>query len=228
VDDPPVEEVELRPPVEVLTPPVDVLTPPVEPLVVDEITTVLPLPPPPLPPKKPPKKPPLPVPLPPLLPLPVVTMGKPEPPDVPDISIGARTNAAGSAGGWIANRGGGSLVRVLLATRCTGAFRAFTVLAGVIGLRLTICTLAGRAVSASWSAPPPTIAPPQANAHNFARAILTDMMQALFQVYVAEVTGSQKVILPVTQNKPLTSTPLTEILSILWAVNYVYPREKVR
>jgi len=36
-------------------------------------------------------------------------------------------------------------------------------------------TTAGRGFSTTWTAPPPRTAPPQAQAHSFARAILTDI-----------------------------------------------------
>lgn len=41
----------------------------------------------------------------------------------------------------------------------------------------------GRAggLAATWSAPPPMMAPPQAHAHNFVKAILTDMLRTLIE-----------------------------------------------
>lgn len=36
-------------------------------------------------------------------------------------------------------------------------------------------TTAGRGFSTTWTAPPPRTAPPHAQAHNFAKAILTDI-----------------------------------------------------
>jgi len=183
VDTPPVEvltppevelDVELTPPVDVLTPPVDVLVEP--PLVVDDTTTVPPLLLPP--PKKPPKKPPLPPPQPPEPPANMVPL---LPPDVLGISmIGAR--ASGTGGDWVCTvmtvgatgasrrttrRGGGGRCR----TRGGGA---------AMGLRLTDWTWAGRAASAIWRAPPPMMAPPHAKPHNFAKAILTDMISHSF------------------------------------------------
>jgi len=40
---------------------------------------------------------------------------------------------------------------------------------------LLLWTTAGRALSATWTAPPPMIAPPAVQAHNLASAIRTDM-----------------------------------------------------
>jgi hypothetical protein len=47
---------------------------------------------------------------------------------------------------------------------------------------LAILTMAGRdgGFSAMWIAPPPMIAPPAVQAHNFANAILTDISSTLF------------------------------------------------
>jgi hypothetical protein len=47
---------------------------------------------------------------------------------------------------------------------------------------LAIFTMAGRdgGFSATWMAPPPMIAPPAVQAHNFANAILTDISSTLF------------------------------------------------
>jgi hypothetical protein len=47
---------------------------------------------------------------------------------------------------------------------------------------LAILTIAGRAggFSAMWMAPPPIIAPPTVQAHNFAKANLTDISSTLF------------------------------------------------
>lgn len=47
-----------------------------------------------------------------------------------------------------------------------------------LGAALTLLLLrtpAGRALSATWTAPPPISAPPQVQAHNFANAIRTDI-----------------------------------------------------
>ncbi|MFD1107298.1 hypothetical protein [Sphingobium olei] len=45
---------------------------------------------------------------------------------------------------------------------------------------LLLWTTAGRALSATWTAPPPMIAPPQVQAHNLASAIRTDIGSTLF------------------------------------------------
>jgi hypothetical protein len=46
--------------------------------------------------------------------------------------------------------------------------------------------MAGRSggFAATWTAPPPMTAPPQVQAHNFAKAILTDITLTLFQALV--------------------------------------------
>jgi hypothetical protein len=44
----------------------------------------------------------------------------------------------------------------------------------------TVCERAG-ALSATWTALPPMIAPPHVQAQSFARAILTDITASLFQ-----------------------------------------------
>ncbi|MFC7497668.1 hypothetical protein ACFQRC_00340 [Enterovirga sp. GCM10030262] len=48
-------------------------------------------------------------------------------------------------------------------------------------------TSAGRVggLSTAWTAPPPMIAPPQAQAANFAKAIFTDMTSTLFRAPAA-------------------------------------------
>jgi hypothetical protein len=45
---------------------------------------------------------------------------------------------------------------------------------------LLLWTTAGRALSATWTAPPPMIAPPHVQAHNLASAIRTDIGSTLF------------------------------------------------
>jgi len=44
-------------------------------------------------------------------------------------------------------------------------------------------------VSATWTAPPPMIAPPHAQAHNFAKAIRTDMCHFLVWTRCRPVEG---------------------------------------
>lgn len=190
VETPPVE-VE-TPPVEVETLPLEVEMPPVEvdvelpPVDVDvpplEMVMVL-LPPDELPPKKPPAKKPPPKP-PPKPPEPPITTGTPPLPVLP-------TATAGGGGGG--TNIGGMMVRVVTAPaagiaqatrrtvrrttrrspppRRTCAVRAFACL-----------MIAGRCggFSATWTAPPPRIAPPAVQAHNFARAIRTDIIRFPF------------------------------------------------
>jgi hypothetical protein len=49
---------------------------------------------------------------------------------------------------------------------------------GALAEALLALVMAGRGEdSATWTAPPPMIAPPQAHAHNFAKAIRTDIFQ---------------------------------------------------
>ena len=74
-------------------------------------------------------------------------------------------------------------VRATFLTRLARTFalgRAFTVLA------FALLTIAGRAggFSATWTAPPPMIAPPQVQAQSFAKAILTDIRRTLFEASI--------------------------------------------
>jgi hypothetical protein len=50
---------------------------------------------------------------------------------------------------------------------------------GVAFMLLLLWTTAGRALSATCTAPPPMIAPPQVQAHNLANAIRTDIGSTL-------------------------------------------------
>ena len=165
VDTPPVEVD--TPPVEVETPPVvelvELLMPPVE-LLVDEITTDPP-PPPPLPPKKPPMNPP------PKPPPPAITIGAAPPPDITGISAGGKGAGKGMGGAWVVTVTvcGAQEVTVFTTFRLTGRG------AGAAFMLLLLWTTAGRALSATWTAPPPTSAPPQVQAHNLANAIRTDI-----------------------------------------------------
>lgn len=82
-------------------------------------------------------------------------------------------------------------IRVTRLTRC--GFRetrcCFTVLA------LVVLRIAGRGsgLAATWTAPPPMIAPPQVQAHNFARAILTDMIRTLFSALGCRKSGPAQI-----------------------------------
>lgn len=181
VDPPDVEveppEVDVEPPdVEVDPPEVEVELPP------DEVETVIVVVPPDelLPPKKPPeKKPPKPPPKP---PEPPITIGTPPPLLVTTGGGGgggsAKTGATvllitgGAAGAAQATR------RTVRRTwRCFGAGRCART-----GFALACLTIAGRAggFSATWTAPPPTTAPPIVQAHSFARAIRTDIISFPF------------------------------------------------
>jgi len=202
VDTPPVDV--LKPPVdvEVLTPPVDVDTPPdvldvLEPpelpdevellmppvlVEVDEITTVPPPLPPPLPPTNPPKKPP-PKP-PPKPPEPPITIGTPLPP-----SKGASGMKGTAIGGmpWVATVSmvGAHVdvvvvVRAIMRTRFTFRTGASCAIRRALGFFFaTFCTCA-EGVSATCTAPPPISAPPQVQAHNFAKAMRTDIISTFF------------------------------------------------
>ena len=64
------------------------------------------------------------------------------------------------------------------ATRRTLLARFFIIgAAALTELAFAFLTIAGRAggFSATWTAPPPMIAPPAVQAHNFAKAIFTDI-----------------------------------------------------
>jgi hypothetical protein len=105
-------------------------------------------------------------------------------------------------------------LRAFTTLRCTG------LAATLMGWRFTWLTTAGRDASASWRAPPPMMAPPQAQAQSLAKAIRTDMFSPLFRTLIAaEVPGSQRLLLPRTQNKTLNTTRLTSISSVLSEFN---------
>jgi hypothetical protein len=177
VDDPPldVEDPPLLvddPPLLVDDPPVD--DPPVDvdpPLDVEEITM---LPPdPPLPPKPPPKPPPNPPGEPKKPPLPPTTIGSgPPPPPMKPLPTGTGTGAAFATVTTV----GAHVWRVVVTTRRTRDRGAAAICGRATRLtrtRLVFAVLCGR--SAICTAPPPIRAPPHAHAHNFARAILTDI-----------------------------------------------------
>ena len=183
------EDVE-TPPVEVDTPPVvelvELVMPPVE-LLVEEITTDPP-PEPPLPPKKPPKKPPPPKPGPP----PASTTGAPPLPDMTGISAAAGAGR-GMGAAWVTTvMVCGAAFTVL--TTCRFATR--TGRRGAAFTLLVLCSTAGRALSATCTAPPPMIAPPAAQAHNLANAIRTDIDPTL---YLSFAPGSH---LNISSNDP--------------------------
>lgn len=99
------------------------------------------------------------------------------PPEVLGISTsGARASGTGACGVCtVTTTGAGAARGETRRTRWTGR-RGAGARVATIGLRLTDWTCAGRAMSATWSAPPPMIAPPHAQAASFARAIRTDML----------------------------------------------------
>ncbi|MFN3389508.1 MAG: hypothetical protein ACK40O_11310 [Allosphingosinicella sp.] len=183
VELPPVEvEVELPP-----DPPEEVeveLPPPVE-VDVEAVKKALPLEPPKKPPeKKPPPKPPPKPPLP-----PTITAGPPPPPDTisPGGSGGRGIGAPGYVtvrvvvvvAGWRTTHSA-RCTRLARLVRCTVLTRA-SFLDGSVEA-FAVLTMAGRegGFSATWTAPPPMIAPPVVQAHNLARAILTDIRRTLF------------------------------------------------
>ena len=77
----------------------------------------------------------------------------------------------------------GWLLAVIVAVRGAAAF-----------VLLLLWTTAGRALSATCTAPPPMIAPPQVQAHNLAKAIRTDI--GIHSCLVAHRSGSERVRLP--------------------------------
>ncbi|WP_206185914.1 hypothetical protein [Sphingosinicella sp. BN140058] len=184
-------EVDVETPLDVETLPVDVETLPVDveiwpddvEVLVEAVKMALPLEPPKKPPlKKPPPKPP---PKPPLLP---PTMIGALPPPVTKPSLG------GSGGIGIGAMPGYVIVRVV--TVCAGCLTTQAVRAtlrtrlartraagrtlltfGVRTLAFAFLTNTGRegGFSATCTAPPPMIAPPQVQAHNLAKAIRTDI-----------------------------------------------------
>jgi hypothetical protein len=169
----PPDEVDVLPPeVEVEPPEVEV-----EPVLVEEITT---LPPPPLPPpKNPPKKPP--PPKPPIGPPPITVT----PPPPPIVGIGITGAGSGTAISASCCGAQTRLVSVLtiLRIRLTvrGWARLMTVrLTGLACLTCLTKPLSLALGSATWTAPPPTIAPVAATALNLARAIRIDIVRALF------------------------------------------------
>ncbi len=206
VDTPPVDV--LIPPVEVLTPPVDVLTPPVdvetppdvldvleppEPpdevellmppvlLEVDEITTVPPPPPPANPPKNPPPKPPAKPPDPP------ITTGAPLLPPPPSYGADGKYGAGkgGKACPAIVTTVGTHVEVVVVRTTLRTRFTLRTgdlceIVRALCVFFATFCTTAGFE-SATCTAPPPINAPPQVHAHNFAKAMRTDINLPFFR-----------------------------------------------
>lgn len=185
VDDPPDEvedevapdEVELDEPPE---PPDEVEVEP--PLVLDVEDTTIPLDPPPEPP--PPKNPPAKKP-PPMPPPPVPPTSTGPPPKPPPLTIGAmsapvKAGGRGTGAAWLATvtTVGGHTVLVRVTTRVTTRCRAGRGAARLVMARFVIARFVISrfcADSATCTAPPPTTAPPQAQAQSFAKAIFTDM-----------------------------------------------------
>lgn len=171
VDDPPdppdpPEDVLEEPPVLEVEPPLVEVEPP---LLVEETTTLPPLLPPPLPPKNPPKKPPPPKP-----PLPPTKTG---PPPLPPMGGNSAIGGMGSGVVVVVTVALPQVVTVRATRRLTlrtGAWRACARTGA-----FTRCVGAWCGRSAMWTAPPPTIAPPQAHAHNLAKAIRTDIATTL-------------------------------------------------
>lgn len=179
VDDPPEEVDEDDAPDEVEEPPDEVEVDP--PLVLDVEETTIPLDPPPdpPPPKKPPAKNPPPMPPP---PVPPTSTGPPPnpPPDTGGISAPVKAGGSGTGAAWLATvtTVGGHTVLVRVTTRVTTRVGAGRGAARLEMARLVIARLVMVrfcADSATCTAPPPMTAPPQAHAHSFANAILTDM-----------------------------------------------------
>lgn len=76
---------------------------------------------------------------------------------------------------------GAQAVTVFTTLRCT--VRTGARFRGAAFTLLVLLTTAGRALSATWTAPPPMIAPPQVQAHNFANAIRTDIALLFFLIF---------------------------------------------
>ena len=156
--DPPLEVLELDPPLDVEVEP---------PLEVEDTTMLPPLDPPP--PKKPPAK--NPPPNPPKPPLPPTTTGG-EPP--PMLITGCGGNGIGAPCEVTVTTCGWQVVVLVVTTRlrtlCATGRTACLVMWRLIDTRSAAW------VSATCTAPPPMIAPPHAQAHNFAKAIRTDMI----------------------------------------------------
>ncbi|HXH15695.1 MAG TPA: hypothetical protein VNJ10_06140 [Sphingomonas sp.] len=161
---------------EISAPPVLLDEPPVDvdpPLDVDDTTMLAPEPP--LPPKPPPNPPPKPPPKNPP-PLPPTTTGSapaPPPPMYPEpTGVGIGTGAAFATDTTV----GAQVVRVVVVTRRTRGRCTAAICGRATRLTRTRFVLAVRlGLSATWTAPPPIKAPPHAHAHNFAKAIRTDI-----------------------------------------------------
>ncbi len=119
---------------------------------------------------------------------------KPKPPDEPPTTtrpLLPPLDATATGGGGGGTNIGGMMVRVVTAAGAAQATRR-TVrrmtrrwLARRTWLRafaFACLTIAGRSggFCATWTAPPPMIAPPQVQAQSFAKAILTDITASLF------------------------------------------------
>jgi len=137
-----------------------------------------------LPPKKPPEKKPPPKPKPP-----------PEEPPTTTTPLLPPLDAIIGGGGGGGTNIGGTMVRVVTVAGAAQTVRRtvrrttrrWTVRARrTWPVRAFAClTIAGRGggFSATWTAPPPTIAPPQVQAQSFAKAILTDITASLFLAF---------------------------------------------
>jgi hypothetical protein len=98
---------------------------------------------------------------------------------------------------------------------------------------LLLWTTAGRALSATWTAPPPMIAPPQVQAHNLANAIRTDIGSTLVlftprppsacagrwtggNCLCAETQKKRLIAMPLTLNLPLKSREILSFAQGIW------------
>lgn len=177
----PLDELMLPPELFITPPDVDDMLP------LDEMTTVPLLPPPP-PPENPPKKPP-PKP-PPKPPEPPITTGTPPPPPPP--SKGAAGMKGTGMGGmpWLATVTTVGVhvdavvvvVRTTLRTRFTLRTGALCAISRALCFFLTTLWTCAGGVSATCIAPPPINAPPQVQAHNFAKAMRTDIISTFFSI----------------------------------------------
>jgi hypothetical protein len=80
---------------------------------------------------------------------------------------------------------------------------------------------AGRALSATWTAPPPRSAPPAVQAHNLARAIRTDMGDPLLLILTPSSSAGE----PAMTKELFPSTKKTKESCYFNAVNPEYDRE---
>lgn len=103
-----------------------------------------------------------------------MTTGMAPPPVIASSAGGSMGVGAGGTGMGAA----GVATVTTLGVQATVLTERRTSFVGALVEALLAFVMAGRgADSATWTAPPPMIAPPQAHAHNFAKAIRTDIFR---------------------------------------------------